>query len=149
LLSDILDFLCRLEASDDLSFLINKEFSEVPLDVGLLFVIGVSLGEHVVQDVGNGVLHVPASKAFLFFQELEQWVGIVTIHLYLLETGKFGAEVQFTELVDALVSARSLLTKLVAREVENLEALCMVLLVQGFQFVVLWGKTALGGGVDD
>ena len=51
--------------------------------------------------------------------------------------------------MDALVGARSLLAKLVAWEVENLKTLSVVLLVQGFQLVVLWGEAALGGGVDN
>jgi hypothetical protein len=80
---------------------------------------------------------------------LEERLGIFAINLYLLETGEFSAEVQFAELVDALVSAGSLLAELVAREVENLETLSVILLVQGFQFVVLRSETALGGGVDD
>ena len=99
--------------------------------------------------MGNGVLHVPTSKAFLFFQELEQGLSIVAIHLDLLETGKFGAKVELAELMDALVSARSLLTKLVAGEIQNLETLSVVLLVQGFQLVVLGSEAALRSGVDN
>ena len=51
--------------------------------------------------------------------------------------------------MDALVSARGLLAKLVAGEVENLETISMVLLVQGFQFVVLGCEAALGSGINN
>ena len=101
----MLYFLCRLEAGNNLAFLVDQEFGEVPLDVRLLLVVWVSLRQHILQDVGDGVLHVPAGKALLLLQELEQRVGIVAVDLYLLEAGKLCTEVQLAELVYALVSA--------------------------------------------
>ena len=60
---------------------------------------------------------VPAGKALLLFKVLVQRVSIVAINLYLLETWKFGAISQLAKLVNALVCAGSLLSKLIAREV--------------------------------
>jgi len=148
LLGDVLNLLCRLKTCNDLAFLVDEELGEVPFDVSLLFVVGIGLRQHVVKDGGNGMIHIPAGKAFLLLQELVQWVGILAVHLDLLETGELRAEVQFTELMNALVGAGSLLAELVAGEIENLETLTVILLVECFQLVVLRGKTALGSRVD-
>ena len=75
------------------------------------------------------MFHIPAGKAFLLLQEQKQRLSIVTINLDLLETGKFGAEIQLAELMDRLVGAWSLLSELVAREIENLETLTVVVLI--------------------
>ena len=146
---DIVNALCGLEAGNNLSLLVDQEFSEVPLDIRLLLVVRVSLAEHIFQDWSNGVVHVPAGKAFLFLQEFIQRVCIFTVHLYFLESWEFGAEVQLTELVDALVCTRSLLAKLVAGEVENLEALAAILLVKLLQFVILGSEATFGCCVDN
>ena len=148
-LVDVLDLFCRFEACYNLTLLVDKELSEVPLDIGLLLVVGVGLREHVIQDMGNRVFHIPSSKTFLFCQELVEWFRIVTIDFDFFETGKLCAEVQLAELVYRLVSARSLLSKLVAREVEDFETLAVILLVEFLQFIVLRRKTALGGGIDN
>ena len=73
--------------------------------------------------MGDGVLHVPAGKAFLFLKILEERVGVFAVHLNFLKARKFGAKVEFAELVDAFVGAGCLLTELVAGEVENGESL--------------------------
>jgi hypothetical protein len=75
---------------------------------------------------------VPTSKAFTFFQEFEQWVCIVAINLNLLEARKLCTIVELTEVVNRLVSTRSLATKLVAWEVEDFETLLMIFLVELF-----------------
>ncbi len=139
----------RLEAGNHLSFLVNQELSEIPLDVGLLTVVGVSFLQHVVKNMSNGVRHIPSVETFLLLQELEERVGIVTVHLDLLEAGEFCAEVQLAELVDAFVGTGSLLSELVAGEIENLEALAVIVLVKSLQLVVLGCETALGSRVDN
>ena len=51
------------------------------------------------------------------------------------------------ERVNLLNRARCLLAKLVAREVENLETVLGILLIERFQFFVLWCESASGSGV--
>ena len=75
------------------------------------------------------MLWVPSGKAFLVLQKLEERLGIFTVYLDFLESGELGAEVELTELVNALVCAGSLLSELVAGEIENLKTLAMVFLV--------------------
>ena len=129
LLLDIGHLLCRFKTGNDLTFLVDEEFGKVPLDVCFLLVVRISLGEHVVEDVGNGVLHIPACETFLFLEEFEEGVGIVAIDLDLLKAWEFRSEVEFAELVDALVCTRGLLAELVAREIEDLKSLTVILLV--------------------
>ena len=93
--------------------------------------------------------YVPAGKALLLLQELEEGVCIVAIHLDLLEAGELSAEVELAELMDALVGTWGLLTDLVAGEVENLKALGVIFLIKLLQFVVLRGEAALCGCVDN
>ena len=128
--SNIVNALCGLETGNNLSFLVNQEFGEVPLDIGLLLVVWVSFAQHVVQNWSDGVVHIPTCKPLLLLQELIQWLGILAVYLYFLKAWEFGAEGQFAELMDAFVRSRSLLSKLVAGEVENFEALAMILLVK-------------------
>ena len=99
--------------------------------------------------MGNGVGHIPTGKTLLFLQELIQWFGIVAVYFYFLKAWKFCSEVQLAELVNALVGSGSLLAKLVAGKVQDLEALTMVLFVQFLQFFILRCKTALCGSVHD
>ena len=99
--------------------------------------------------MSNGVLHIPAGKAFLLLEEQEQRIGISAIDLYLLETGEFRTEVQLAELMDRLVGAGSLLAKLVAGEIENLETLAVIVFIKFFQLVVLGRETALGSCIDN
>ena len=66
---------------------------------------------------------IPTGKAFLLFEKLEKWVGIVAVDFYLFELWKLGAVVELAKFMDALVGARSLLPELVAGEIENLKAL--------------------------
>ena len=75
---------------------------------------------------------VPTCETLTFFQELEQWVSIVTINLDLLETRKLCTIVELTEVVYRIVSTRSLATKLVAWEVEDFETLLIIFLVELF-----------------
>ena len=47
---DIGDLLCGLEAGHYLSLLVDEELGEVPFDVGLLLIFGISLAEHIRKD---------------------------------------------------------------------------------------------------
>jgi hypothetical protein len=82
-------------------------------------------------------------------QELEERVSIRTVDLYLLEAGELGTEVQLAELMDRVIGARSLLSELIAREVEDDKMLRTILLIELFEFIILRCKAALGGSVHD
>ena len=92
---------------------------------------------------------VPACEAFAFLEEFEERSGIITIYLDLLVALKFCAVCKFAELMDAFISTGSLLTKLIAWEVEYLEALLVVCLIELFQFLILRSKATLGSCVND
>ena len=68
-MGNVLNLLSRFEAGHHLTFFVDEELREVPLDVGLLLVVGIGLGEHLVEDGGYGVSLVPTSKAFLLRAE--------------------------------------------------------------------------------
>ena len=51
--------------------------------------------------------------------------------------------------MNAFVSAWSLLSKLVARKIENLEALLVICLIELFQLLILRGEATLGSCVND
>jgi len=95
------------------------------------------------------MLHIPACKAFLFLEHLEEGFGIVTVNLHLLETRELGAKVELAELMDALVGAGCLLSELVTWEVEDFETVSMIFLIELLKFVVLRGETTLCGGIHD
>ena len=99
--------------------------------------------------MGNGVFHIPAGETFLLGEEFVERVGIVAVYLYLLEARELCSVVQFAEVVDALVGSRGLLAKLVAGEVENLEALAVILLIEFLQLFVLRGESTLSCCVDN
>ena len=127
---NVLDLLRWLVTLDDLPFLVDEELGEVPLDVRLLLIVGISLGEHLVKDGIDRMSLIPTGEAFLLLEELIERVGIVAVDLYLLELRKLRAIGELAKLMDALVCARCLLAKLVAGEVEDLKALSMVTLVE-------------------
>ena len=74
---------------------------------------------------------------------------VLAVHINLVELWEVDVEVGCAELVDLLNGARSLLSELVAREVKNLEALTVILLVEWFQVFVLRCEPASGGCVDN
>ena len=92
---------------------------------------------------------VKALEALLCLQVGEQRRLVLAVDLYFLELGKLSTKIQGAELMNFLLGAGSLLTKLVAGEVENLKTLVLILLVQGLQLFVLRSETATGGRVDN
>ena len=74
---------------------------------------------------------------------------IRSVHLDFVELRELDVEVGRTELMNLLNRARSLLSELVAREVQNLQPLATVFLLQCLQFLVLGCESAAGGGVHD
>ena len=138
------NFLGRFKPGYYHTLLVDEELSEIPLDVGLAFVVGICLGEHLVENRIDGMRLIPTGKTFLLFEEFIERVGIVAIDLQFLELRELGAIGELAELVDALVGTGSLLTKLIAGKIEYLKALGMILLVELLQFLILRSKTAFG-----
>ena len=73
LLSDDLKTSGRLETSDNLTFLVDQELGEVPLDVGAFLIVRISLAQHLVEHWVERMCLIPTSKTLGFFQELKQW----------------------------------------------------------------------------
>ena len=148
-LGDDVETRGRLEASHNLSLLVDEELGEVPLDVWAFLVVRVSLAEHLVEHRVERMALVPAGEALAFLQELEERSGVVAVYLDLLVALELSAVCELAELMDAFISAWSLLSKLVAWEIQNLEALGVIFLVELFELLVLRSEATLGGGVDD
>ena len=148
-LLDVLDLLSRLEACHYLTLLVDQELGEVPLDLCALLVIGISLRQHLVENGIERMGLIPASEALLALEELIQRIGIVAIHLQLLEAGEVGAIVELAELMDRLVCAGSLLAKLIAREIQDLKALCVICLIKFLQLCIGGSETAFRCSVDN
>ena len=139
----------RLEAADDIAFAADEELGEVPLDVGLRCVVGIGLGEHLVEQLRQRMLGVEAGKACLALQPLVDGMSTVAIDLNLRHKGEGDTMVQTAELLYLLVSTRLLMTELVAGEAYDDKSLVLILLVERLEAVVLRGEAALAGGVDD
>ena len=92
---------------------------------------------------------IPSGESSLLLQELVQWVCILSVHFDLLKAWEFSTEIQFTELMNRFISARGLLSELVAGEIKDLKSLRMVLLIELFQFLILWCEPTLRSSVYD
>ena len=92
---------------------------------------------------------VPTLESLLLCEILEQGIGIRTIHFHLLESWKLRTVIHLAELMDRLVGARSLLSKLVAGEIKDFKSLTMIFFVEFLQFLILWCKSTFYGCVDD
>ena len=126
---NVADFFRRLVTLQYASVARDKEFSEVPFDIGLLVVIGILLTHHLVHKLALLVARVKTAKALLCFQEGVERMLVGSIHLNLIELWKLDVEVGRAERVNLLNGTRSLFAKLVAREIENLKAVLSILLV--------------------
>ena len=93
------------------------------------------------------MLKIETLKAFFLLQEREQWILIFAIYLYFFELWKLGAKVKGAEVVNLLLGARSLVAKLVAREVQNLKTLVFIILIECLQFLLLWCKATTGSSI--
>jgi len=110
---------------DRLSFTIQQEFAKVPLDV---------LGAH---DAREAVL-----------QPNVQRMCTRSVDIDLAEHGELDT-ILGCKLLDICLWLRLLFPELVARKGQNLEALCVVLIVQGDELlVVLVGQASFGRDVD-
>ena len=139
----------RLKTAHDLAFAVNQELCEVPLDVGLRCVIGICLGEHLVQQFGERMLGCEAGKASLARQPFVDGMGILAVHFNLRHQGEGDAMILAAKLLDLLVGTGFLMPELVARETDDDQSAVLVLLIEGFQSVVLRREAALRGCVDN
>ena len=112
--------------------LISKEFGEIPLNVRLLLIVGILFLEHLVENASQFMTFVPPLESFLLRKILEKRIGIRTIYLNLLESGELSTIVDFTELMNRLISARSLLAKLITGEIKDFESLTIIFLLEFF-----------------
>ena len=74
-------------------------------------------------------------------------MGILAVHVNLVELREVDIEVGRAERVNLLNRAGRLLAELVAGDVEDLETLSMILLVERLQVLVLRRESASRGGV--
>ena len=82
---NVADFFRRLVTLQYASVARDKEFSEVPFDIGLLVVIGILLTHHLVHKLALLVARVKTAKALLCFQEGVERMLVGSIHLNLVE----------------------------------------------------------------
>ena len=152
-LLDLLFYVCHvvggLEAGYDVAFAVDEELGEVPLDVGLLGEVGISLGQHVVEQWGELVALVEAFEAFLLLEPGVERHLVGSIHVSLGELGEFGAVGELAELGDFLVGSGCLLPELVAGEIQDFEPAFMEAFVHGLEGFVLGSEAAAAGGVDN
>ena len=121
----------RLKAGDNLTFTIDQEFGEIPLDIGL---VPKLLIVHLGKFGKGGDLQSLAEtfKRFFTRQIHIERIGIVSVDVDLLELREFRSEFHGAEFVDFLLASRRLVGKLIAGEVQNFQSLFLHLLVHGF-----------------
>ena len=127
----------------DIAFAVDDEFREIPLDVRLLVPFGILLGEFLFQQVLERVF-VESLKALLGFQVVIQRQGVLAVDVRLLHLLVGRLVVQGAERVDFLIRSRCLPAELVARDVQNLKALVVVVIVPLGQFGILRRESATG-----
>ena len=76
-------------------------------------------------------------------------MGVVTVHVDLVEHGEADPVVLLAESTDLVRRAGLLLAELVAGKAENLQALFLQVVIKRFQSLVLRRETALAGGVNN
>ena len=104
----------------------------------------------VNQELGEVPLDAPAhATTFLGLEPGVEWVGLVAINFYFCEAWESGLVVEAAEVIDFLSGARGLALELVARKVQDGEALVAVAVVEGLQALVLGREATAGGGVDN
>ena len=104
----------------------------------------------VNQELGEVPLDAPAhAAAFLGLEPGVERVGLVAVNFYLGKAWESSLVVEAAEVIDFLGRARGLALELVAREVQDGEALVAVAVVEGLQALVLGREATAGGGVDN
>ena len=145
-LSDNLHVHGGLKASQHLPLAVHQELGEVPLDIGLVaegFVV------HIGELAKRGILQALAEafKGFFRGKVHEERVSIVTIHVNLGKLREFGTKLQGAEFMNLVLRAGGLIGKLVAGEIQDLQALILHFFVHGLQGLIMRGKSAASGSV--
>ncbi len=147
-LPNLLHVLGGLETLDNVTFAVNKELCEVPLDVCLIAeLLVVCSGEGVKECILDAL-----SKAFerlLCCEVNEEGICVVAVYIYLLELREVGSELHGAEFVDLVRGAGSLVCELVAREVKDLKSLILKLFVHFLKRLIVRCETAACCGVYD
>ena len=132
LLLDQLHVGSGFEACYHSSLAIDQKLGEIPLDVGIIFVVWVSFAEHIVEQRSNFVIEVKTSEWLLLFQVGEQRRSFRAVDIDFLKLRELSTKIELAETVDFLFGARSLLAELVARKIENFQSLLTISLVERF-----------------
>ena len=146
---DIGHLVGRLIAFQHLAVARNEELGEIPLDARLRSIVGILPLEHPVHAFAQVIVEVETAKRSLRLQVSIERSLVLAIDIDFVELRELDSEVGGAELMDFGDGAGCLLTELVAGEVEDFETLVTVFLVERLQFLVLWGETTAGGGVDN
>ena len=106
------------------SVLVYQEFFKIPMDIA-------------------GKIRV-----WRFSEVFKQRANIIALNAYLGAHREGNRKIVVAECLDILVGAGFLSAEIIGRETYN-NQFVFVSFVQFFQFFVLWGKTTLGGCVND
>ncbi len=140
-LSDFLHIGSRLEPCYDVAFTVYDELGEVPLDVGVVLIVGITLLEHLAHHQGCGALS-ESLKTLLLLEVGEQGESILDVDVRLLHLRELRLILELAELVDLLVCAGSLSRELVAGDVYDLEALVVQVFIHLLDRLVVGSKAA-------
>src|SRR5471032_852013 len=91
---------------------------------------------------------IPRKLRALARQQTVELMTVMTVDFQLAGQWKRHAIVEAAKLLDLLLRTRFLPGKLVARQAQHTETLCLVLLVKIFQLFVLWGQATFGSDID-
>ena len=131
-----------LKAGNHVAEAVNQELGEVPFDVAVFSPARILLVKHLLQDWSKLVVSVKALEALLAFEPGVERQFVRAVYITLLELREVSAIVKLAELSNFLVCAWSLVAKLVARHIQNLEAFVLELLVDSFQLLILRCESA-------
>ena len=137
-----------MEPLDDVAVAVDQELCEIPLDVAwFLGACQTVLGEQFTQFGDFRLGRIVLRSCSL--EELVDRIGVRSVHLDLGKLIERCIVLERAELVDFVIAPRRLVSKLVAREVEYLKPLVVVLGVELFKPRVLRREATARGGVDD
>ena len=113
------------EAFDDCSFSANQKLCEIPLDL------------------------LTQKTAFFFFEPVKERSGMRTVDIDLSKSRKGRSVVKTAKAVDFCGVSRSLLAKLIAREIQDFKSIFLIALIEFLQFLILRSEVAVGRCIDN
>lgn len=141
--------LSGLETCNDIAITVDQEFGKIPFYIALRTPIGIGFIKHSLKFWAQAVFFVETLKSLLALKPSVEREFVLAVNIALFELWKFGAEIHATKLGNLLVGAWSLIPKLVARDINNLEPFGSHVAVHLFKLLVLWCKTTFGSGIDN